>query len=136
MGADYPTCDPGLYPTKGVNPLTNIKEMYCAPCPLGFYCEGGDKKDNYIACPDGWSGLATGKATKDEACQVCPMGTKCRDGQAIPQTCAPGKFAPEGSSKCFVCNLGWWCPGNTEVPLACKPGHIAPDHGMFECKAC
>ena len=64
MGAaNWPSCDPGLYGLKGVNPLSNIKGPYCAPCPLGFWCEGGYKNDPH-PCPEGYSGVATGMTDK------------------------------------------------------------------------
>ena len=86
MGADYPTCDPGLYPTKGVNPLSGIKETYCAICPLGFHCSGGDKgKDSKPeACPEGYYGKAVGMSRKETACMACPEGFSCKAGSAFP----------------------------------------------------
>ena len=84
MGATYPYCEPGFYPTEGISPLTGIDGKYCAGCPLGKYCEGGDDYNNFTNCPDGWSGIAAGKATLEEACKPCPVGTKCRNGQPFP----------------------------------------------------
>ena len=85
MGADYPTCDPGLYATKGVNPLSGIKETYCEICPLGFFCPGGEKgKESIQACPEGYYGKAVGMSIKENACMSCPGGFSCKAGSAFP----------------------------------------------------
>ena len=67
MGADYPTCSPGFYITKGVSPLTGESGLHCAPCELGYYCEGG-QTDEMIPCPAGMRGLYAGQSTQEKAC--------------------------------------------------------------------
>ena len=138
MGASYPTCDPGLYPTKGVNPLSGIKETYCAPCPLGFYCIGGDKgRDSKPQpCDAGYYGRAVGMSSRETACMACPEGFSCMEGADFPKRCGPGSYSPAGASECTLCNAGWHCPGSTGDPIQCAKGHFAPVPGMAYCTPC
>ena len=137
MGADYPTCDPGLYATKGLNPLSQIKETYCEPCPLGYFCPGGSKRDGKPQpCPDGYFGTAIGRAEQGDACTRCPEGSYCKKGAAYPTRCGPGTFSPPAASECSICNAGTYCPGNTGEAKQCEPGYYALNQGMDYCVPC
>ena len=137
MGADYPTCDPGLYPHKGTNFLSGLEETYCAPCPLGFYCQGGDKKSGKpIPCIEGYYGAAMGMSELELACKTCPAGSSCAAGSAFPKRCGPGYFADPGARECTMCSIGFHCPGNTANQIRCEAGHYAPNAGMDYCMPC
>ena len=97
MGTDWPTCNPGFYSAKGLNPLNNVNEAFCAPCPIGYFCPGGEKVDP-IACPASWQGIRAGQSTLGVACDECEVGYACPNAATVnPDPCPPGTYAPVGS---------------------------------------
>ena len=111
MGTDWPTCNAGFYSVKGTNPLNNVKEPYCAPCPIGSFCPGGQHVDP-IPCPASWMGIRASQATLGAACTECLEGYSCpNSGTVNPEPCAPGYYAPTGSLTCLTCSVGYYCPG-------------------------
>ena len=129
MGTDYPSCDPGLYAREGFNYLTQIEQPFCAPCPLGHYCIGGDDDHEPIPCPAGYQGTFIGMSHKEEACKDCPPGTSCPKGTKIATPCKPGSYSRDGGEKCVTCTKGWYCPGGTDTPLKCEDGWITESDG-------
>ena len=65
----------------------------CKPCPVGYYCENGIKKQ----CP--------------VACKGCLSNNKCT-------SCDRGFYLTSGG-QCKPCKDGYFCPGDTQQPIAC-----------------
>ena len=135
MGKAWSNCDPGFYSTKGVNPLSNSEGFYCAPCPIGYWCPGGEKVSP-VACRDGWYGIKSSSTSEAEGCQGCPEGYACKAGSATPKPCGPGTYAAAAQGECGICTEGHYCPGLTADIIQCEPGYVSLTTGASHCNAC
>ncbi|XP_032305021.1 zonadhesin-like isoform X2 [Coturnix japonica] len=130
-------CPEGTYnPQNGSSLLSHClpceRGHYCAltgqahvtgPCLAGFYCSGGSSS------PTPTDGLLG---------DVCPKGTYCPMGTALPQPCPPGYYSnltgSTGIEDCLLCDAGYFCSGTgllsptglCEGGFYCSGGAISP----------
>ena len=137
-GLNQGFCAPGYYCEA------NSSNEFEFPCPLGFYCENGQK----FACPDGTYSL--NKLAKNTGeCQNCQAGKFCVSG--TQNACLAGSMCysgsstptPDGSNPMIgePCPVGYYCPQGTVnnptvVALACNTGAYQPSPGQSNCIVC
>lgn len=143
----YEFCLTGTYCPKGTSTPQN--------CTAGNFCE-------YVSasptkCPTGWycplysSDLTELPPLNCPERTLCPAGTKtpgsCSAGYIVTtattvinpvipscDSCPPGKYSTDQTSKCFDCNAGYMCLGKTPTPTPveldtgyqCDRGYYCP----------
>ena len=113
-------CDAGSYYSGTGN--------YCAKCPKGYYCPGGDI-DSKVGTPNGIYQCPAGAYCPEGTNMVktCPEGTTSERGSTQESdckstagsetiNCPPGKYyigKETGYRGCATCTPGYYCPGGS-----------------------
>ena len=103
------------------------------PCPIGSYCTGTDLVQ---PCPAGVYGATVGLSTA--ACSgVCHQGYFCPEGStsATPVICPIGSYCPTGSAIPILCSSGTYSPsvGRYRTCALCPLGTFEDTHGAGVC---
>eukprot|EP00927_Polykrikos_kofoidii_P017061 TRINITY_DN17746_c0_g1_i1.p1 TRINITY_DN17746_c0_g1~~TRINITY_DN17746_c0_g1_i1.p1 ORF type:complete len:1173 (+),score=111.84 TRINITY_DN17746_c0_g1_i1:244-3519(+) len=104
------------------------------PCPIGFYCLGGNEPprscDTGDFCPVGTA--ASRSCPEGFFCRMpsspklpCPDGTVCKAGRSWPSLCSVSYYCHSGHS--ILCKAGHYCPEATSNPLICPPFTHCPE---------
>ena len=119
-------CSPGQYS------ITNAS-LSCIPCSTGkFSPDVGRNSSCVVDCPAGRACRPAGTSNPSPCAaglygvncnSVCPAGSYCEQGAAVPVPCPAGRFgASDGlpSSTCTGdCPAGYYCGNGTVAPLVC-----------------
>ena len=119
-GSSYPSpCPVGTYNSApGM-----VASIDCATCPQGFYCAGlaataitGRCSAGYFCPPGQHNGSYSGN--------ICPVGTFCPAGSAVPTNCPPGFYnLLQGQASCSLCPKAFTCEGAANSPVLCQAGY-------------
>lgn len=162
-------CAIGTYSTGGASVCSMCTPGYRCPagsstpsppgseCPMGSYC---NPSSSLQLCSPGSYGVVTGGISQSQACTPCDPGFYCPASGLIKETrllCPEGSFCPQGSalpsacpagtasaalgqasfSSCRLCEMGLFCPAGTAVGQVCPPHHYCPmgtaDYTGFPC---
>ncbi|KYO38996.1 hypothetical protein Y1Q_0022586 [Alligator mississippiensis] len=102
------------------------------PCPPGFYCSASGLSVPSGECAAGFyctGGAASPKPTDGVTGNICPPGTYCNPGSAMPVLCPAGTFCGlQGQSmvsECQPCLSGFYCavPGLSAPSGECWEGY-------------
>ena len=117
--------------TFAVGPTGNFVEeggVATAPCPAGYFCNGGDRtacSGAGYSCPEG-----------SPAEVRCPAGFFCPNA-TVKISCPVGSYCSEGSEKSLPCAPDSFCAGGEQVDcpsaegLACIEGEIISAFGTY-----
>ncbi len=115
-------CAAGFYCTGGATTSTpTITTEGGRQCTAGYYCPAGTTAE--LACPDGTYESRAGSS----ACQTCPAGFYCINGQSTPTECSVYHYCPSGTANPIVCPAGTYTNAaglqSSDQCRPCTAGH-------------
>ncbi|EDV25654.1 uncharacterized protein TRIADDRAFT_55968 [Trichoplax adhaerens] len=130
VGTTSPTpCPPGRY--RNTTGAADVDDCY--GCEPGYYCATPGLTTPTGQCDAGYYCPPLYNATiPTPPDRVCPIGSFCVKGSALPTTCAGGSYQPvAGKGYCDLCKEGYYCASGLGSEAACPPHNYCPAGSQY-----